>query len=101
MQGGKYGSWGERSESRGLPISRKGKVRQGRERIWVRTYLSLQAADEQLVQCLARLVAVADILERLGRVLASDIQQNLLATAADTRQDVSMRLSVAEVGRPR
>lgn len=43
--------------------------------------LPLQCADEQLLQSLARLVAVADILECLGGVLAADVQQDLLAAA--------------------
>ena len=43
--------------------------------------LSLQCAYEQLLQGLARLVAVADVLKRLGRVLAADIEKDLLAAA--------------------
>lgn len=45
------------------------------------TYLSLQGADEQALQNLARLVAVADVLKGLGRVLAADVQQDLFTTA--------------------
>lgn len=48
------------------------------------TYLSLQLADEQAFQDLARLVAVADVLEGLRRVLATDVQQNFLTTAVIT-----------------
>lgn len=42
--------------------------------------LALQIANVQLLQSLAGLVAVADILESLGGILAGDIKQNLLAT---------------------
>lgn len=48
----------------------------------IHTYLSLQVADEELVQRLASLVAVADVLKCFGRVLAGDIQQDLLTTSA-------------------
>lgn len=47
------------------------------------TYLSLQCAGQQLCQGLARLVAVADILKGLGRVLAADVEEDLLATTRD------------------
>lgn len=46
-------------------------------------YLALQIANVQLLQSLAGLVAVADILESLGGILAGDIEQNLLATTGD------------------
>jgi hypothetical protein len=44
-------------------------------------YLALQIANVQLRKSLASLVAVADILESLGGILAGDIEQNLLTTA--------------------
>lgn len=55
----------------------------------VLTYLSLQHTGVELVQCLARLVAVADVLEGLGCVLSGDIQHNLLTTAVFAREHVS------------
>lgn len=39
----------------------------------IRTYLSLQCTDDKLIQGLAGLVAVADILECLSGVLTGDI----------------------------
>lgn len=45
------------------------------------SYLSFQRADEEGFQRLAGLVAVADILERLGCVLSGHVQKNLLTTA--------------------
>jgi hypothetical protein len=41
------------------------------------TYLALQCADNQLVQGLARLVAVANVLKSLGGILASDVENDL------------------------
>lgn len=55
--------------------------------VW--TYLSLQHAGVELVQCLARLVAVADVLEGLGCVLSGDIQHDLLTTAVFAGEHVS------------
>lgn len=45
------------------------------------TYHALHAADEESVEDLTGLVGVADILEGLGAVLATDIQKDLLTTA--------------------
>ena len=47
----------------------------------MRAYLSLEVADEQAVQDLAGLVAVADVLEGFGGVLAADVQQDFLAAS--------------------
>lgn len=47
------------------------------------TYLSLQGSNEQRVQSLTGLVAVADILEGFSCVLSGNVQQNLLTTAAE------------------
>lgn len=44
-------------------------------------YLALQRANKQPIQDLARLVRVANVLKRLGAVLAADIEHNLLTTA--------------------
>ena len=44
-------------------------------------YLSLQVADEQAAQDLARLVAVADVFEGFGCVLAADVEQDFFAAA--------------------
>jgi hypothetical protein len=45
-------------------------------------YLALQGANKQTIEDLARLVRVADILERLGRVLATNVKEDFLTTAA-------------------
>ena len=45
-------------------------------------YLSLQDTDLDAVERLAGLVAVADVLESLGSILARDVEHNLLATTA-------------------
>lgn len=47
------------------------------------TYLALQVANKELVQGLASLVAVADILESLGGVLAADVENDFLTTAVE------------------
>lgn len=47
-----------------------------------KTYLSLQGADKEPVEGLASFVAVTDILESLGGVLTSNIEHDLLTTAA-------------------
>lgn len=44
-------------------------------------YLALELADQELLESFAGLVAVANILESLGCVLATDIQHDLLTTA--------------------
>jgi hypothetical protein len=49
------------------------------------TYQSLQVADEQTLEDLARLVAVADVLEGLGGVLATDVEEDLLTTTIESR----------------
>ena len=46
-------------------------------------YLALQVTDIELLEGLAGLVAVADILESLGGVLASNVEQDLLATTVE------------------
>jgi hypothetical protein len=43
-------------------------------------YLALQRANKQPIQNLARLVRVANVLKRLGAVLATNIEHNLLTT---------------------
>lgn len=50
-------------------------------RKWMDTYTALQGSDKQTVQDLACLVAVADILECLGGVLTTNVQENLLTTS--------------------
>jgi hypothetical protein len=59
-------------------------------------YLALQFANEQLLKSLAGLVAVADILESLGGILAGDIEQNLLATTRK-RKTQSQQLVVSQI----
>ena len=44
------------------------------------TYHALHVADQQTVENFAGLVRVTDVLEGLGTVLATDIQQDLLTT---------------------
>jgi hypothetical protein len=69
------------AETRGLVagagalLARGGRLGDGVSR------LAAQRADEQAVEDLARLVAVADVLEGLGRVLAGDVEDDLLAAA--------------------
>jgi hypothetical protein len=46
-------------------------------------YHALHGADEQTVENLTRLVGVADILEGLGTVLATDVQKDFLTTAVE------------------
>lgn len=45
-------------------------------------YLALQRANKQPIQNLARLVRVANVLKRLGAVLAADIEHHLLTATA-------------------
>lgn len=45
-----------------------------------KTYAALESADEQTLEDLAGLVTVADILECLGGVLATDVEEDLLTT---------------------
>lgn len=45
------------------------------------SYLALQGADKEGLEGLAGLIRVTDILESLGRVLATDVKENLLTTA--------------------
>lgn len=49
------------------------------------TYSALQVANKELVQGLASLVTVADILESLGGVLATDVKNDLLTTARNKK----------------
>jgi hypothetical protein len=46
------------------------------------THLSLERADQQALEDLSRFIAVSYILECLGCVLATDINQHLFATSA-------------------
>ena len=48
------------------------------ERRGCRTYQSLQVADEETLEDLARLVTVTDILKGLGGVLAADVEKDFL-----------------------
>lgn len=47
------------------------------------TYLALQLADVQTLEDLACLVAVPYVLEGLGRVLASDVEKDFLASTVE------------------
>ena len=41
-----------------------------------KTYTALKSADEEALEDLAGLVAVADVLEGLGGVLAADVEED-------------------------
>ena len=45
------------------------------------THQSLQGTNEQLLKGLSGLVAVANVLERLGGILAGDVEKDLLTAA--------------------
>jgi hypothetical protein len=45
------------------------------------TYVALQVPDQELLERLTGLIAVADILEGLSGILAGNVEQNLLTTA--------------------
>jgi hypothetical protein len=45
-----------------------------------RTYAALDGSDKKALEDLAGLVAVADVLECLGRVLAADVEHDFLTT---------------------
>lgn len=50
------------------------------------TYQTLHSADEQTLEDLAGLIGVADVLESLGAVLATDIQKDFLTTTVGNCQ---------------
>jgi hypothetical protein len=50
------------------------------------SYLALQHTDLEGLESLAGLVAVADILERLGGILAGDVEKDLLTAAIRRRR---------------
>lgn len=50
-----------------------------------RTHQALEHADLHALEDLPRLVRVADVLERLGRIFARSIEQDLLTTAVCPR----------------
>jgi hypothetical protein len=45
-----------------------------------KTYAALEGSDEQALEDLAGLVAVADVFECLGRVLTADVEHDFLTT---------------------
>jgi len=49
---------------------------EGREK----TYTALEGSDKKALEDLAGLVAVADVLECFGRVLAADVEEDFLTT---------------------
>lgn len=51
---------------------------------WGGTYLSLQDTDLNLIQGLASLVTVANVLKGLGGILAGAVEQNFFATTTMT-----------------
>lgn len=53
------------------------------------TDLALQSPDEHAVKDLSCLVAVSDVLERLGGILSTDIEHDLLATSVPGCQSLS------------
>ena len=52
------------------------------------TYQTLHSADEQTIEDLAGLIGVADVLEGLGAVLATDVQKDFLTTAVANCQQI-------------
>jgi hypothetical protein len=44
------------------------------------TYTALQVADEKALEDFAGFVTVADVFEGLGRVLATDVEEDFLTT---------------------
>lgn len=72
--------------------------RQERQRD-VASYPALQSADLELGERLAGLVAVADILESLGGILAGDVEQDLLTTTVGEKAStISTCCVVREAG---
>jgi ABC-type molybdate transport system ATPase subunit len=64
-------------------------------------YLALQRANKQPIQNLTRLVRVTNVLKRLGAVLATDIEHNLLTTAVTMSayaQSVALDPSMRSLG---
>lgn len=53
------------------------------------TYQTLHSADEQTIEDLAGLIGVADVLEGLGAVLATDVQKDFLTTAVGNCQQLA------------
>lgn len=49
------------------------------------THFALELSDQQTLEDLARLVAVSDVLERLGCVLSAHIEEDFLTTAIQNR----------------
>jgi hypothetical protein len=60
----------------------------------VGTYESLQLTNVQALEDLARLVTVADILESLGGILSTNIEQDFLATPSRTSCVSAMRCTI-------
>jgi hypothetical protein len=50
------------------------------DRMLSKTYAALEGSDEQALEDLAGLVAVADVFECLGRVLTADVEHDFLTT---------------------
>lgn len=55
-------------------------------------YLSLEVADQQTVEDLPGLIAVANVLERLGGILAAHVEQDLFTTSV-VKLTVSRRIT--------
>lgn len=81
-------AWGFQTSGHTLPFSgirEKKMLREwkgGREGGKFKSYLAVQLSNVQTLENLASLIGVADVLECLRRVLASDVEQNLFTTSA-------------------
>ncbi len=60
---------------------KKRRTREGTGREGKGTYAALQFANQQAVEDLARFVAVADVFEGFGGVLAADVEEDFFAAA--------------------
>lgn len=56
-------------------------------RTWKYSYLALQGADKEGLEGLAGLIRVTNILESLGRILTTDVKENLLTTAVINKRN--------------
>ena len=63
----------------------------------INPYLSLQSTNKEPVEGLTGLVAVTDILESLGGILAADVEKNFLATAGQKAVGLA-RVAVSWIG---
>jgi hypothetical protein len=60
------------------------------------TYAALEGSDKKALEDLAGLVAVADVFERLGRVLAADVEHHFLTAGVLVYEACGARESVSK-----